>query len=296
MILDEEADVEFVDGVFNEIGRFKGISGLGFYQICHFWSVTLGMWAGVFILYSMLYLELDPAYLCMNANSDTWYTCQKATVCSSSFDGQHKVDYSSDRTIYNWIMQYDLYCADEYFISLIGMLYFVGCFVGSIFLPRLADVYGRKPIFIVGLILYAITVVGALVSTNRYVLLGLMVLGGISESGRYYVGYIYAIEILPKRLASNGGLVIFTCFSTAKICICFHFWYASRGDWDFLGYCALAASLISLAITVFFLRESPRFLYDKGRRDQALAILQHIQRVNGHAKSFPITEEFKKLE
>ena len=27
-----------------------------------------------------------------------------------------------------------------------------------------------------------------------------LIIGGISETGRYYVAYVYAIEIMPKRL------------------------------------------------------------------------------------------------
>ena len=144
------------------------------------------------------------------------------------------------------------------------MLYLAGAFTGSCFLPRLADVYGRKPIFLCGLVMYIGVVLGTLLSTNKYVLLGLMVVGGVSESAKYYVGYVYAIEIFPKRFASFGGLAIFTCFSTAKVCICLYFMFAAKRDWNFLAYWAMAACTISLFVTTFFLYESPRFLYDKG--------------------------------
>jgi MFS family permease len=83
---------------------------------------------------------------------------------------------------------------------MIGSCFFVGAFFGSFVLPRLADVVGRKPMFQLGLVLYIVTVVGMIVSTNRIVLYFLLILGGISETGRYYVAYVYAIEILPKRL------------------------------------------------------------------------------------------------
>ena len=64
-------------------------------------------------------------------------------------------------------------------------------------MPRLADVYGRKPLFLVGLILYILSVLGLLFSTNMYLMYTFVVLGGISETGRYYVAYVYAIEIFP---------------------------------------------------------------------------------------------------
>jgi MFS family permease len=85
-------------------------------------------------------------------------------------------------------------------LSLIGSSFFAGTFLGSFILPRLADVYGRKPIFMVGLIMYILTVQGLLFSTNKNVMYALLFLGGVSETGRYYVAYVYAVEIAPKRL------------------------------------------------------------------------------------------------
>jgi MFS family permease len=64
----------------------------------------------------------------------------------------------------------------------------------------MADIYGRRPIFIVGLVLYIVTVIGLMASTNKNVMYAMLFLGGISETGRYYVAYVYAVEIMPKRL------------------------------------------------------------------------------------------------
>ena len=74
-----------------------------------------------------------------------------------------------------------------------------GTFIGSFVLPRAADVVGRKPVFIVGLVLYIGTVIGLMYARDLSSLYCLMVLGGISETGRYYVAYVYAVEILPKK-------------------------------------------------------------------------------------------------
>jgi MFS family permease len=83
---------------------------------------------------------------------------------------------------------------------LIGSSFILGTFLGSFILPRLADIYGRKIIFVIGLVLYIVTVFGLINNSNKYVLYSLLVLGGISETGRYYIAYIYTIEIFPKRL------------------------------------------------------------------------------------------------
>ena len=99
----------------------------------------------------------------------------------------------------DWYQQYGLTCSSELAMSMIGSCFLIGCFVGSFVLPRLADIVGRKPMFILGLVLYIITVLGLYFGTTKPVLYSMLVLGGISETGRYYVAYIYAIEIMPKH-------------------------------------------------------------------------------------------------
>jgi MFS family permease len=74
---------------------------------------------------------------------------------------------------------------------LIGSLFYVGSFTGSFILPRLADIYGRKPIYYFGLILYGCTSLIYPFSHTIYINYVLILLGGISEAGRYYVGFVY---------------------------------------------------------------------------------------------------------
>lgn len=143
----------------------------------------------------------------------------------------------------------------------------------------MADNVGRKPIFIGGLILHMLTTGGLLLSSSKKILFFLMVTGGISEVARYYVAYVYAVEILPKRIASVGGLTIFILFSTNKVFICFYFMLFASREWKHLAYCALVLAMGSLIITVKYLKESPRFLFDRrqeGDVTEALTILKYI--------------------
>lgn len=80
---------------------------------------------------------------------------------------------------------------------MIGSCYFIGAFVGSFIIPRLADVVGRKPMFILGCVLYIISNVVTMFITDLNLLYATIILGGISETGRYYVAYVYAVEIMP---------------------------------------------------------------------------------------------------
>jgi len=70
-------------------------------------------------------------------------------------------------------------------------MFFAGAFIGSFVLPRLADLYGRRPVYLFGLCLYACTALTYPFSRSLNLNYVLIFLGGISESARYYVGFVY---------------------------------------------------------------------------------------------------------
>lgn len=100
-------------------------------------------------------------------------------------------------------------------MSLIGSMFFGGTFVGSFILPRMADIYGRKPLFLLGLALYICVVIALFFANSLGMLYALMFLGGISETGRYYVAYVYCVEMMPKAVQDKTGLYIFLAFGFA---------------------------------------------------------------------------------
>jgi MFS family permease len=93
----------------------------------------------------------------------------------------------------------DLYCVSDAAIGFIGSSFITGCFIGSFILPRLADIVGRKPMFLLGLTIFVAVVVASLFCTNINFVYFLLIMGGISETGRYYVAYVYLIEFFPAR-------------------------------------------------------------------------------------------------
>ena len=147
-------------------------------------------------------------------------------------------------------------------MSLIGSMFFVGTFSGSFILPRASDIYGRKPLFLIGLSLY-ICVVFTLFFVNSLPLLYvLMFLGGISETGRYYVAYVYAIEMMPEKVQDATGLYIFLVFGTAMTYIAVQFWFITK-DCFVNNWIALVLAMISLICVTIYMPESPRYLYSK---------------------------------
>ena len=94
---------------------------------------------GSFSLYTMMYYELVPAYLClgMPENPSSWQTCKREDFCDK--DIQFKIDYSNTLSLHNWVSEYDMHCAPKVKFGLFGSLFFIGVVTSSLFFPPIAD-------------------------------------------------------------------------------------------------------------------------------------------------------------
>ena len=63
------------------------------------------------------------------------------------------MNWESKESLHNWVEKLDLACASKTRIGFMGSTFFIGCLVGLLFIPRLADQHGRRKIFIIGCVL-----------------------------------------------------------------------------------------------------------------------------------------------
>ena len=122
----------------------------------------------------------------------------------------------------------NLYCDSSVQIGSLGSSFMAGCFIGSFMLPRAADIVGRKPMFLLGLAIFICVVVASLFCKSIYLAYFLLFMGGISETGRYYVAYVYLIEFMPDRYQNNAGLFIFMAFGFVMTFIAMQFWFVIK--------------------------------------------------------------------
>lgn len=134
--------------------------------------------------------------------------CTQEEICDGTYE-DWQINWDSYRSLHNWVEQMDLHCTDDFTIGWLGSSFFVGCFVGSFILPRIADIKGRKPMFLTGMAIYIGVVIATLFCTNVYFMMIILAMGGISETGRYYVAYVYCIEMMPQNYQSKTGMLIF---------------------------------------------------------------------------------------
>lgn len=156
-----------------------------------------------------------------------------------------------------------------------------GAMAGTISCGRLTDLLGRRSIMLVIAVLFMIGTLLATFATDiQAILTGRLVIGFAIGIGSY-AAPLYIAEISPVNL--RGRLVtLYQLAITIGILFSYIINYVFTnldGSWRWMfGIGLLPATL--LAIGMFFLPESPRWLVMKNKTDIARATLKHLRQSN----------------
>lgn len=108
-----------------------------------------------------------------------------------------EVDWESKSTIDNWYVHFGLFCYPEFYINLIGTLYFFSSILSQMIFPPLSDFYGRKTMLLLG---FLINVVGDIIILYTDSIGGLYtasILEGIVDGAKDIVAFLLLIELVP---------------------------------------------------------------------------------------------------
>ena len=85
-------------------------------------------------------------------------------------------------------------CAEKSEFGLFGALFFAGFSLGSLFIPRLSDKFGRKPLIFLGLSMHLITGVKIMTETDKNMAYMLLFFQGLGSAGTWFVSYVWMSE------------------------------------------------------------------------------------------------------
>ncbi|VDN53386.1 unnamed protein product [Dracunculus medinensis] len=157
----------------------------------------------------------------------------------------------------------------------------IGVILGSIVFGHISDFSGRKKVrtfHTMMICLIGITIIGALsvLSTNFIAFTIFRTLIGFFNGGQIAVLLVFMVENLPKKDRLWINILITWSPNIALLAIIAYL----CTTWKVL---AVVTSLLSIPaiVLLYFVYESPRWLIQQGRIDEALIILKAITRING---------------
>ncbi|XP_076062798.1 synaptic vesicle glycoprotein 2B-like isoform X2 [Oratosquilla oratoria] len=183
----------------------------------------------------------------------------------------------------------------------LNAMLFLGMMLGGYIWGSLGDIYGRRNILIVSLLVNAIAGILSAFAQGFPLFLTFRFISGLGVGGSIPLVWAYISEFQPPHKRGQALSIIASFWMVGNVVVAgtalgiipLHIGFVSGNfkfnSWRiFLVICALPALTISLAIVL--LPESPMFLLLKGQHNDALAIIRNVYKQNhGQQSHFPVT-------
>jgi sugar porter (SP) family MFS transporter len=174
--------------------------------------------------------------------------------------------------------------------AIVGSL-LLGAVCGAIAAGYLAAKLGRRRTTIIAGIIFAVSALGSALAPDVWTLIGARFALGIAVGSASFVAPMYIGELVPPKI--RGGLVSFnqlmiTVGILAAYIVDFGLKDVSNNWRWMLGLGAIPG--VALAVGMFFLPESPRWLVERGREDEARDVLTRAR------KPDQVDEELEEIE
>jgi MFS family permease len=176
----------------------------------------------------------------------------------------------------------DLWHLSDSQASAIVSVWLVGLMIGALFFGYLADRFGRRKLFLITLLLYSCATVISALSPGYWFFLVFRFLTAIGVGAEYSAINAAIGELIPARYRGRANATVMnfwplgTILAAAITLYFIHLFPPSIG-WRF----AFALGAIIALFTLWVRRvlpESPRWLFAKGRKSEAGAILDSIEK------------------
>jgi sugar porter (SP) family MFS transporter len=153
-----------------------------------------------------------------------------------------------------------------------------GCAAGAAVAGWLTDRLGRKRILIASALLFAASSVGAAVPRSLAEFVAARVVGGLAIGVASVLAPLYIAEISPRAI--RGRLVSLNQMAIVSGILLAYFvnWALAHGgtsSWRWM-FASAAVPSVAFFVALLFVPESPRFLVEKGREGEALAVLTRV--------------------
>ena len=229
------------------------------------------------ISYSLPYLQARDSDLqlwCTPSDGSPAHYCDADTACDSSKTSSFEYLTDTDHTLVNWVVTFKLACVSDERISLEGTYFFAGFLVSAAIFPSLADLVGRKPIILSGLLLHIAINLALQWITSEAFLIVYLVLLGIRLPMASHVSFLLLMEYLPPSRRACFGNFVSAFDGGFSIFIALAFYYLR--DWHIWFFIVDGENLLLFLSFLIFIPESPRYLISKRRFQAARRVFSRL--------------------
>ncbi len=153
----------------------------------------------------------------------------------------------------------------------------VGAIIGAFGSGVLTDKYGRKKILIIVALFFALSCTITAIATSSILFISARVLGGLAVGAASVLSPMYVAEVSPPK--NRGMLVaVYQLTITLGILCSYTINYGLHdvdNNWRWMFATGVVPSVFFF-VGLFFIPESPRWLYKAGRKEESLKVLTRI--------------------
>ena len=153
----------------------------------------------------------------------------------------------------------------------------VGAIIGAFGSGVLTDIYGRKKILIIVALLFALSCTITAIATTSMLFISARLIGGLAVGAVSVLSPMYVAEVAPAR--NRGKLVAIYQLAIVLGILCSYcinfLLHDVENNWRWMFATGILPSVLFFT-GLFFIPESPRWLYKAGRKEDSLKVLTMI--------------------
>ena len=250
--------------------------GIGKFQKYLIFSLINCSFLVAIISLSYSYLTKLPSFLCRNNPNENYTKCD---FNEDTFCKKPTFEYIKDpsNSLINWAYSFDLYCNNSIYIPIIGSGFFIGGIFGCLIITPLPDKYGRKIIFQITLTISCIIHYLILFSFNPLLLSLFCIISGFISSIYGNLSVIVS-EYISRDISGIIMSIVDAIYPTMGFLEAFFF--MTINNWRILFLITSILHTISTYIILFYLVESPKWLFSQEKIEETLNSLRKIAYIN----------------
>ncbi|WCJ28627.1 organic cation/carnitine transporter 3 [Euphorbia peplus] len=186
-----------------------------------------------------------------------------------------------DKPIYTSVIsEFQLQCSNSLLKGLPASSFFFGCLVGGLVLATLADsCFGRKNMLFMSCLTMGISSLLTVFSPDIWVYSGLKFVNGFGRATIGGCALVLATEIVGKKWQGKVGVLGFVFFTLGFLSLPLIAYINRDSSWRILYLWTSIPTIFYSIMVHFFVVESPRWLFCRGRKEEAVLVLRSISSV-----------------